>query len=122
LRACEYPENWNGCWLARPLLSLVTVVTNSGHLLGYFRALQRALIIDSDLRFVDSDLGPSVARVPRSGDESGQTPPPCGLCNSRFQDFRQCPKTVVLQVSNADKFVAERLSCVLRLPNRKGCR
>jgi putative ribosome biogenesis GTPase RsgA len=30
--------------------------------------------------------------------------------------------TVVLQVSNADKFVAERLSCVLRLPNRKGCR
>ena len=27
-----------------------------------------------------------------------------------------------LQVSNADKFVAERLSCVLRLPNRKGCR
>jgi len=26
---------------------------------------------------------------------------------------------VVLQVSNADKFVAERLSCVLRLPNRK---
>ena len=29
---------------------------------------------------------------------------------------------VVLQVSNADKFVAERLSCVLRLPNRKGCR
>jgi hypothetical protein len=31
-------------------------------------------------------------------------------------------KTVVLQVSNADKVVAERLSCVLRLPNRKGCR
>src|SRR5664280_3730513 len=30
--------------------------------------------------------------------------------------------SVVLQVSNADKFVAERLSCVLRLPNRKGCR
>jgi hypothetical protein len=29
---------------------------------------------------------------------------------------------VVLQVSNADKFVAERLWCVLRLPNRKGCR
>jgi hypothetical protein len=29
---------------------------------------------------------------------------------------------VVLQVSNSDKFVAERLSCVLRLPNRKGCR
>jgi predicted GIY-YIG superfamily endonuclease len=29
---------------------------------------------------------------------------------------------VVLQVSNADKFVAERRSCVLRLPNRKGCR
>ena len=29
---------------------------------------------------------------------------------------------VVLQVSNADKFVAERLTCVLRLPNRKGCR
>jgi chromate transporter len=29
---------------------------------------------------------------------------------------------VVLQVSNADKFVAEDLSCVLRLPNRKGCR
>jgi len=29
---------------------------------------------------------------------------------------------VVLQVSNADKFVAERLSCVLRLPRRKGCR
>jgi hypothetical protein len=26
---------------------------------------------------------------------------------------------VVLQVSNADKFVAERLSCVLRLPSRK---
>ena len=34
----------------------------------------------------------------------------------------QMRKTVVLQVSNADKFVAERLSCVLRLPNRKGCR
>jgi len=32
------------------------------------------------------------------------------------------PPAVVLQVSNADKFVAERLSCVLRLPNRKGCR
>jgi hypothetical protein len=31
-------------------------------------------------------------------------------------------KEVVLQVSNADKFVAECLSCVLRLPNRKGCR
>jgi hypothetical protein len=29
---------------------------------------------------------------------------------------------VVLQVSNADKFVAERLSCVLRLPSGKGCR
>src|ERR1039458_6988181 len=29
---------------------------------------------------------------------------------------------VVLQVSNADKFVAEGLSCLLRLPNRKGCR
>ena len=29
---------------------------------------------------------------------------------------------VVLQVSNADKFVAERLSCVLRPPTRKGCR
>ena len=29
---------------------------------------------------------------------------------------------VVLQVSNADKFVAERLPRVLRLPNRKGCR
>ena len=29
---------------------------------------------------------------------------------------------VVLQVSNTDKFVAERLSYVLRLPNRKGCR
>ncbi len=27
--------------------------------------------------------------------------------------------TVVLQVSNADKFVAERLSCVLRLPSQK---
>jgi len=27
--------------------------------------------------------------------------------------------TVVLQVSNADKSVAERLSCVLRLPTRK---
>jgi hypothetical protein len=32
------------------------------------------------------------------------------------------PASVVLQVSNADKFVAERLPCVLRLPNRKGCR
>ena len=30
-------------------------------------------------------------------------------------------KRVVLQVSNADKFVAERL-CVLRLPSRKSCR
>jgi hypothetical protein len=29
---------------------------------------------------------------------------------------------VVLQVSNADKFVAERLQYVLKLPNRKGCR
>jgi hydrogenase maturation factor len=33
-----------------------------------------------------------------------------------------CLDLVVLQVSNADKFVAERLWCVLRLPNRKGCR
>jgi hypothetical protein len=41
---------------ARPLLSLVIVVTNSGHLLGYFRALQRVLIIiDSDLRSVDTN-------------------------------------------------------------------
>jgi hypothetical protein len=31
-------------------------------------------------------------------------------------------QSVVLQVSNADKFVVERLLCVLRLPNRKGCR
>jgi hypothetical protein len=30
--------------------------------------------------------------------------------------------TVVLQLSNADKFVAERLSCVPTLPNRKACR
>jgi hypothetical protein len=29
---------------------------------------------------------------------------------------------VVLQLSNADKFVAERLLYVLRLPTRKGCR
>ena len=29
---------------------------------------------------------------------------------------------VVLQLSNADKFVAERLSCVPTLPNRKACR
>jgi len=29
---------------------------------------------------------------------------------------------VVLQVSNADKFVGERLWCVLKLPNRKDCR
>jgi len=29
---------------------------------------------------------------------------------------------VVLQVSKANKFVADRLSCVLRLPRRKGCR
>src|SRR5277367_1094009 len=29
---------------------------------------------------------------------------------------------VVLQVSNADKFVAKLLSCVLRRPSRKGCR
>jgi hypothetical protein len=39
---------------------------------------------------------------------------------------RVSPRTaagrVVLQVSNADKFVVERLLCVLRLPNRKGCR
>ena len=32
---------------------------------------------------------------------------------------RNTHQRVVLQVSNADKFVAERLSCVLRLPNRK---
>ena len=56
----------------------MTVVTDSGHLLGYFRALQRALVIDSDLRFGDTDLGPPVARVARSGDESGN-PLPCGL-------------------------------------------
>ena len=37
-------------------------------------------------------------------------------------DKNWSPEPVVLQVSNADKFVAERLSCVLRLPNRKGCR
>jgi len=29
---------------------------------------------------------------------------------------------VVLQVSNADKFVSERLWCVLKLPNRRDCR
>ena len=32
------------------------------------------------------------------------------------------PDERVLQPSNADEFVAERLSCVLRPPNRKGCR
>jgi hypothetical protein len=37
-------------------------------------------------------------------------------------DFQQSVDFVVLQVSNADKFVAERLSCVLRLPNRRDCR
>lgn len=31
-------------------------------------------------------------------------------------------KMVVLQVSNADKIVAECLPCVLRLPRRKACR
>ncbi len=36
---------------------------------------------------------------------------------------QQCFRnTVVLQVSKADKFVAERLSCVIRLPRQKGCR
>ena len=39
-----------------------------------------------------------------------------------FASLFQLAPLVVLQVSNADKFVAERLSCVLRLPNRKGCR
>jgi transposase-like protein len=38
------------------------------------------------------------------------------------QRLRRHLKPEVLQVSNADKFVAERLVCVLRLPNRKGCR
>src|SRR5664279_3268581 len=44
----------------------------------------------------------------------------------RRRDCENSPREVwamvVLQVSNADKFVAERLSCVLRLPTRKGCR
>ena len=39
-----------------------------------------------------------------------------------YREIARGLKTVVLQLSNADKFVAERLSCVLRLPNRKGCR
>src|ERR1035441_4769614 len=40
----------------------------------------------------------------------------------RSEFSRKALPLVVLQVSNADKFVAERLWCVLRLPNRKGCR
>jgi hypothetical protein len=40
------------------------------------------------------------------------------VCNPRKNALLK----VVLQVSNADKFVAERLSCILRLPSRKGCR
>jgi hypothetical protein len=36
-------------------------------------------------------------------------------------DLPRTRSGVVLQVSKADKFVAERLSCVLRLPRRKGC-
>ena len=39
-----------------------------------------------------------------------------------YAHFTSNRKGVVLQVSSADKFVAERLSCVLRLPNRKDCR
>jgi hypothetical protein len=45
-----------------------------------------------------------------------------GLSEEFRQSSHRIQKRVVLQVSNADKFVAERLSCVLRLPNRKGCR
>ena len=40
----------------------------------------------------------------------------------KFGTTEREKKSVVLQVSNADKFVAERLLYVLRLPNRKGCR
>jgi hypothetical protein len=39
-----------------------------------------------------------------------------------LEEISNTDTTVVLQVSNADKFVAEGLSCVLRLPSRKGCR
>jgi hypothetical protein len=39
-----------------------------------------------------------------------------------LEEISNTDTTVVLQVSNADKFVPERLSCVLRLPSRKGCR
>ena len=45
-----------------------------------------------------------------------------GVCPKASRNFLEAFFFVVLQVSNADKFVAERLSCVLRLPNRKGCR
>jgi len=42
---------------------------------------------------------------------------------TRGQEFNErilgMEKAVVLQVSKADKFVAERLSCVLRLPKAK---
>jgi hypothetical protein len=34
--------------------TLMTAVTGSGRCLGYFRALQPALIIDTDLRFGDT--------------------------------------------------------------------
>jgi hypothetical protein len=40
----------------------------------------------------------------------------------RAAELANTNAAVVLQVSNGDKFVAERLSCVLRLPSRKGCR
>jgi hypothetical protein len=36
--------------------------------------------------------------------------------------FQAMDAAVVLQVSTADKLVAERLWCVLRRPSRKGCR
>jgi len=40
----------------------------------------------------------------------------------RALDRRRAPQPVVLQVSKADKSVAELLSCVLRLPRQKCCR
>jgi|SRR5664279_169356 len=56
--------------------------------------------------------------IPPRGSLFKQLPAPAA--NIAHSETRQ---TVVLQVSNADKFVAERLSGNLRLPsNRRGCR
>jgi hypothetical protein len=58
----------------------------------------------------------------KNGDKKKENAQRDPECKGLLRSLNQPSGGVVLQVSNADKFVAECLSCVLRLPNRKGCR